>query len=736
MITAQKLDKFFNRGKRNEIHVINQISLDLPDHGLVVLFGPSGSGKTTLLNVLGGLDRAKGEIHFNDITLNGYSMTKWDKIRNRHIGYIFQNYMLLENISIYENIKLTLNMIGITDKDEINKRVEYLLEKVGLKNYKKRKAGLLSGGQQQRVAIARALAKNPEVIIADEPTGNLDSKNTVDIMNIIKTISKEKLVLLVTHERELATFYADRIIELKDGQIVSDTENSGDGGSLELKHDTDIYLKDMDMTGVSNEALDVSFYSDKKTEKIKLRLVLKNGTLYLDVDPKHAQKVNLLTDKSEVKLIDDHYKDLEKNVMDNLDSYQFGSIIDETKVEKSQPVITWKHAFKLALNKIINSTTKRKFLFVGFILAGFLLLIAFGFVSRMIILDDKLFMPFDKNYVVATNIQNRTELDAIIHDENTVYVTQRPSYMVMFELPVYYQESYGIDSYVAIDFVSNIENKAIIYGRNVQNDGEILLDYMLFKGDNNTLTQILRAYGVSNPQALLGKTTYVNQKAYTLVGFVDQGYSAVYMREIDFYRSILPNPGTKTLEVLQDEYFDQATYPIAELFVLSKNPTESVQFIDGLGTTIDASHPYLEYRDNYLTMMALVYSFLWVFSLVIVIITLIALFFVLRASLAERITEIAVFRALGVRRIDIIKTFIVEIFVITTVSFIVGYIFGIYYFTNVNTALYDSNLIIFPAVFMVLGGLFIYGVSQLIGLIPVWSLLRKTPAQIMSAYDI
>lgn len=293
--------------------------------------------------------------------------------------------MLLENISIYENIKLTLNMIGITDKDEINKRVEYLLEKVGLKNYKKRKAGLLSGGQQQRVAIARALAKNPEVIIADEPTGNLDSKNTVDIMNIIKTISKEKLVLLVTHERELATFYADRIIELKDGQIVSDTENSGDGGSLELKHDTDIYLKDMDMTGVSNEALDVSFYSDKKTEKIKLRLVLKNGTLYLDVDQKHAQKVNLLSDKSEVKLIDDHYKDLEKNVMDNLDSYQFGSIIDETKVEKSQPVITWKHAFKLALNKIINSTTKRKFLFVGFILAGFLLLIAFGFVSRMII---------------------------------------------------------------------------------------------------------------------------------------------------------------------------------------------------------------------------------------------------------------------------------------------------------------------------------------------------------------
>lgn len=737
MIKATKLDKFFNRGKRNEIHVINQISVDLPDHGLVVLFGPSGSGKTTLLNVLGGLDRAKGEIQFNDVTLHGYSMAQWDKIRNRHIGYIFQNYMLLENISIHENIQLTLNMIGITDKDEINKRVEYLLEKVGLKNYKKRKAGLLSGGQQQRVAIARALAKNPDVIIADEPTGNLDSKNTVEIMNIIKTISKEKLVLLVTHERELATFYADRIIELKDGQIVSDTKNSNESGSLDLKHDTDIYLKDMTAMNVSSEALDVSLYTDKPVDQIKLKLVLKNGTLYLDIDQKHAQKVNLLTDKSEVKLIDDHYKDFDKGMVDNLDSFQFGSIIDESKVEKSQPVITWKHAFRLAFNKVINSTTKRKFLFLGFILAGFLLLIAFGFVSRMLILDETLFMPYDKNYVLVNNIANRNELDSIINDEHTLYVSYRPNYNVEFELPIYYQESYSLTSYLQTDFLSVVQNGDIIHGRSIENDGEVLLDYKMFEGEYNELNQVLRAYGVSTPTELLNQKIYLNQKEFVLVGFVDRGYNAVIMQEIDFYRSINPNPGTKTLAVLQDEFFDTVTYPVFDdIYVLSSNPAQSVKNIGNISANIDVAHPYLEYRDNYITNMALVYSFLWVFSLVIVIITLIALFFVLRASLAERINEIAVFRALGVRRIDITKTFMVEIFVITTVSFIVGYIFGMYYFTNMNTALYDSNLIIFPPLFMVLGGLFIYGMSQLIGLMPVWGLLSKTPAQIMSSYDL
>ena len=733
MIKAHKLDKHFNRGKKNEIHVINQISLDLPDHGLVVLFGPSGSGKTTLLNVLGGLDRASGTIDFGDTQLNGYSMSAWDRIRNRHIGYIFQNYMLLENISIFENIKLTLNMIGITDKAEINKRIEYLLEKVGLKNYKKRKAGLLSGGQQQRVAIARALAKNPDVIIADEPTGNLDSKNTVEIMNIIKTISKEKLVLLVTHERELATFYADRIIELSDGKVVSDTQNEQSGSSLELKHDSDIYLKDLQSKAVESDGINVSVYSDKPVDQIGIRLVLKNGTLYLDIDQKIAQKVNLLNEKSEVKLINDHYKDMEQSDMQELDSYQFENIIDESLIKKAQPVITWKHAFRLALNKLVNATTKRKFLFAGFILAGFLLLIAFGFMNRMLILDDKLFIQVDKSFVTVYDI-NKTDLQTLVATDEVTYYTERKGYPVQFEYPTFYQQSNNSNPFLSIEYSSNVKNSDILHGRNIQNEGEILVDYRIFEGKFNQLVSVIKAYGYQSPLDLLNTNITLEDRTYKLVGYTSRGYEAMYMEEIDYYRQILGYVAGMTVEEYRTQWLNVTAFPTT-VYVSSSDPVETIRFIKDNFTNVEAEYDYLKQRTNYLQQMAFFYSFLWVFSIVVMSITLIALFFVLRASLTERISEISVFRALGVRRIDIVKTFVVEIFMITTTSFIVGYFFGLYYFTNINTNLYDNKLIIFPIYMVALGGVFIYGISQLIGLIPVLSLLRKTPAQIMSSYD-
>ena len=211
MIKIEKIDKYFNRFKRNQIHVINNTSLEFGDNGLVALLGPSGSGKTTLLNVIGGLDKVrKGKIYINGKKITQRLQFCIDKTRNLNIGYIFQDYKLVENLSVYDNVSLALKMVGIKDKKEIDKRVCYVLDKVGMLRYKKRPCSMLSGGERQRVGIARAIVKNPSIIIADEPTGNLDSKNSVEIMNIIKAISKEKLVVLVTHETNLAKFYADR----------------------------------------------------------------------------------------------------------------------------------------------------------------------------------------------------------------------------------------------------------------------------------------------------------------------------------------------------------------------------------------------------------------------------------------------------------------------------------------------------------------------------------------------
>ena len=201
MIELKNVNKYFNRHKKNQIHVINNASISFEEKGLVTLLGPSGSGKTTLLNVIGGLDKINsGKIYVDGMLISRKNSKKVDKIRNLNMAYIFQDYKLVESMTVYENVALVLKIIGIKDKEVINKRVMYTLEKVGMARYKNRLVSMLSGGERQRVGIARALVKNPKIIIADEPTGNLDSKNSLEVMNIIKCISKNDLVILVTHE--------------------------------------------------------------------------------------------------------------------------------------------------------------------------------------------------------------------------------------------------------------------------------------------------------------------------------------------------------------------------------------------------------------------------------------------------------------------------------------------------------------------------------------------------------
>ena len=192
MIKLVKVNKYFNRRKRNQMHIINNTSLELGDNGLVAILGSSGSGKTTLLNAIGGLDKVNsGKIYINGKKITHKRAYTVDKIRNLNMGYIFQDYKLLENMSVYDNVALSLKMMGIKNKKEIQKRVNYVLEAVKMYRYRNRPAKMLSGGEKQRVAIARALVKNPSIVIADEPTGNLDSKNSLQVMNIIKAISKQ-----------------------------------------------------------------------------------------------------------------------------------------------------------------------------------------------------------------------------------------------------------------------------------------------------------------------------------------------------------------------------------------------------------------------------------------------------------------------------------------------------------------------------------------------------------------
>lgn len=221
MIRVENIKKTFNPHSSARNQVLKGVSFELPDKGLVAIFGKSGSGKTTLLNIIGGLEKADS----GKIIVNGESMKgNEDKIRNQKIGFIFQNYYLERGYTIAEIMRNAMLIAGFTDEKEIERRTEEVLKLVDMERFKNKQGDALSGGQKQRVAIARALIKGADVILADEPTGNLDAQNTYKVMDILKEISKTKLVVLVTHEVTLIKKYADTHIKIVDGLLVDDAE--------------------------------------------------------------------------------------------------------------------------------------------------------------------------------------------------------------------------------------------------------------------------------------------------------------------------------------------------------------------------------------------------------------------------------------------------------------------------------------------------------------------------------
>ena len=205
------------------VHALKGVNLEFRENEFVAILGHSGCGKTTLLNIIGGLDQyTAGDLIINGKSTKNFTDSDWDSYRNHSIGFVFQSYNLIPHQTVLANVELALTLSGV-GKSERRARATEALRKVGLGDQLNKKPNQMSGGQMQRVAIARALVNNPDILLADEPTGALDTETSVQIMELLKEISRDKLIIMVTHNPELALEYASRVIRLRDGLIVDDS---------------------------------------------------------------------------------------------------------------------------------------------------------------------------------------------------------------------------------------------------------------------------------------------------------------------------------------------------------------------------------------------------------------------------------------------------------------------------------------------------------------------------------
>ncbi|MCF7932881.1 MAG: ABC transporter ATP-binding protein/permease [Acholeplasmataceae bacterium] len=518
MIGLSDVTKVFYKHTRNEILALDHVTFKTEDRGLIAILGHSGSGKSTLLNILGGLDATdQGQVTFADEIIGNRDDQVWDRVRREDIGYIFQNYHLLESMSVFDNVSLSLRLYGISDPVVIEKAVHYVLDAVGMMPYRKRRANQLSGGQKQRVAIARALVKNPTVVIADEPTGNLDSKNTREVMNIIKKISRDRLVLLVTHEEAIARFYGDRIITMKDGKITSDVKND-DVRTMDVDDDDTFHLKDYPFH--DKDRL-MRLYADDEDDQKRVSVtgVIKDGTLFIDA----------LFPGGEVKLAEDagvSFEDSHRKRSINLTSmetpYDPGVLEKSSKARHVAVFAGFKDAFKTAFLRLLSMTKKGKAMLFGFMLSGMIVAVSASVVGNALFNEEALVDEL-KPYVVLFKQQYQMPYEDIVAygvDDPLFYMNLYDNPYLVVSVPSPFRRGIEYQLEGSIDLIDHVSEEDLFLGRMPENDYEILVDQNVFEQSDGT-TMKLSAYGIWSVDLLIGEQIIKMDRAFTIVGITD-----------------------------------------------------------------------------------------------------------------------------------------------------------------------------------------------------------------------
>lgn len=795
MIKLVNVYKYFNRGKKNEVKAIDNTSLDLPNKGIVTLLGPSGCGKTTLLNSIGGLSRInKGSIYIDGERITKRSVNKIDKIRSLKIGYIFQNFNLLDDETVFDNVSLVLKINGLKDKEEIKKRVNFCLESLGIYRYRNRYASMLSGGERQRVAIARAIVKDPEVIIADEPTGNLDSKNSIEVMNIIKSISRDRLVILVTHERELAKFYSDRIIEISDGKIVKDYENV-DNHELDYRLDNKIYLKDME--NYSNKEVGsakVEYYSDN-TDKVSFKIVVKNDNIYIESDS--LKKIEVINN-SNIELVDAHYEKINKKVYEEF-SFDFNKVKDNKFKEKYSSIYNVVTSTKKGFRKVLNYSFVKKLLLIGFFTSSLFIMYSVSSIMSTFKVDEKNFVSYNKDYVLL-NKKNMSvnEFNNLNNVSNVEYVLpSNGNVQVNFKFNKFLQTS-GILESMSGSLASYSKVDKVINGVKTNGKKEIIIDKMVI--DRFLSMGDAKNAGFNTYDNFINEYVYLqNDDMYKIVGISDTNSPSIYVNDSEFVNfienslndnsedgsdklksyersSITLTKGSLPVndyEVIVNENMKDM-YPLdksidkkvgdnklkvvgyyksgsengllvsentiknrliltSDKFVISSSDKDST-ISELKSSKYNVVDTYKDSLSNYKRSIEESNRNKIIYSSVIVIISLIEIYLIVRSSFLSRVKEVGILRSIGVKRKDIYKMFMGEILSITLISSVPGLIVMGYILYTLSKISVLNIVINWYVVLISLVIILVF--NTLFGLLPVYKTIRKTPHEILSRNDV
>ena len=820
MIRIDNVNKYFNKNKENQIHVIDNTTVTLPDKGIFCILGPSGCGKTTLLNAIGGLDSVdSGSITIDDQRITGVSSDKTDTIRNAHIGYIFQDFNLLDDRSVFENVAIALRMIGISDEAVITARVRYCLKKTGIDQYRNKLAGSLSGGQRQRVAIARAIVKNPSIILADEPTGNLDSANTLEIMNIIKTISKERLVILVTHERDIAGFYSDHVAEIKDGKIVSIYDNDT-SRSLDYRLDNKIYLKDLEFhTALHWDGTCIDIYSD--TEPLEdIKLVVKNNNLYISA----GGELNITDSNANVELVDEHYTAIDETIFEEND-FDYTAHLPSDYKAKYTSIYKLSNIISNGWETVKSFSVVKRLLLLGFVFAAMFAFLAVSNVFGLLEVRPVDYRTTNGNYITVSNAE-KTEylLDLVESLESVDYVLPGETKKnISLPLDDYVQTSNAQeDIRVSVVLSSVLEPEQLIAGNMPSGPQDVVIDKSVI--DDFIRDDLGKAICLDTMDEFIGRKIKVpNLNDYTIVGISDTESPSLYV-DPDQAMYIITNASDASDEIslgFLDEETDEAdivssgkvkdvelsentikirqgrmpekayevivnyshkkdddlsvgkaidtkvagrkltvvgfyTSKIADddtyyvhadtirkhyikrqknFTVYTKDPALLKAIFDETGVPakvndIRDKNIYISAHKDQLTSAIVV-------AAVIMIISLIEMYLILRSSFLSRIKEVGTLRAIGLKKGDIYGMFTGEILVISLITAVPG--IAIMYLAIsglVRTTYYlEGVYMLSPSIAAITLGIILV-FNLLAGLIPVFTTMRKTPAQILARTDI